>query len=67
MEKSHGRCDEHYPVIMKGTLLYCQALQTDRQAGKQAGRQAGRDLAAGRHCPFMRLRALISLSEEQDK
>lgn len=40
MEKSHGRCDEHYPVIMKGTLLYCQPLQTDRQ-GKQAGRQAG--------------------------
>lgn len=36
MEKSHGRCDEHYPVIMKGTPLYCQPLQTDRQ-GKQAG------------------------------
>lgn len=33
MEKSHGRCDEHYPVIMKGTLLYCQPLQTGRQAG----------------------------------
>lgn len=33
MEKSHGRCDEHYPVIMKGTQLYCQPLQTGRQAG----------------------------------
>ncbi len=33
MEKSHGRCDEHYPVIMKGTLLYCQPPQTDMQAG----------------------------------
>lgn len=60
MEKSHGRCDEHYPVIMKGTLLYCQPLQT--------GRQAGRDLlAAGRCCPFMRSCALISLSGDQDK
>lgn len=39
MEKSHGRCDEHYPVIMKGTPLYCQPLQTDRQAGGKAGRQ----------------------------
>lgn len=37
MEKSHGRCDEHYPVIMKGTLLYCQLLQTGRQGGRQAG------------------------------
>lgn len=33
MEKSHSRCDEHYPVIMKGTLLYCQPLQTGRPAG----------------------------------
>lgn len=30
MEKSHIRCDEHYSVIMKGTLLYCQRLQTGR-------------------------------------
>lgn len=37
MEKSHGRCDEHYPVIMKGTPPYCQPRQTDRQAGKPAG------------------------------
>lgn len=30
MEKSHGCCDEHYPVIMKGTLLYCQPPQMGR-------------------------------------
>lgn len=30
MEKSHGCCDEHYSVIMKGTLLYCQPPQTGR-------------------------------------
>lgn len=60
MEKSHGRCDEHYPMIMKGTLLYCQPLQTDRQAGRDL-------LAAERRCPFMRLCALMSLSRDQDK
>lgn len=56
MEKSHGRCDEHYFVIMKGTLLYCQPLQT-----------GGDLLAAERLCPFMHLCALMSLSGDQDK
>lgn len=47
MERSHGRCDEHYPVIMKGTQLYCQSLQTGGRV----------DLAGllGGVCPFMRL------------
>lgn len=52
-EESHGRCDEHYPVIMKGTPAYCQPLQTDRQAG------GGGRLDAERRCPFTRLCALM--------
>lgn len=56
MEKSHGRCDEHYSVIMKGTLLYCRPLQTDMDL-----------LAAESVCPFMQLCALMSLSGDQDK
>ena len=54
MEKSHSRCDEHYPVIMKGTLLYCQSLQTDRQAGRQG--PAGCSEALSIHafmCPYV--------------
>lgn len=58
MEKSHGRRDEHYPVIMKGTPLYCQP----RQAGRQP-----LDPAARRRRPVMHLCALMSLPEEQDK
>lgn len=33
MEKSRGCCDEHYPVIMKGMLLYCQSPQTSGRLG----------------------------------
>lgn len=60
MEKSHGRCDEHYPVIMKGTLRYRQPLQTDRQ-----GKRAGWEVLCAESCPFMSLCDLMSLSRDQ--
>lgn len=59
MERSRSRCDEHYLVIMKGTQLYCQSLQTDGRV----------DLAGllGGVCPFMRLYSPYIFIREQDK
>lgn len=62
MERSHGRCDEHYPVIMKGTQLYCQSLQTGGRAGGWTW--PGCWEAFVHSCVYI---PLISLSGEQDK
>lgn len=56
MEKSHGRCDEHYLVIMKGTPLYCQPLQTDGQGGRQ-GPRLPRDVVHS--CVYVPLRLYL--------